>query len=106
MLATSGVSDVHVIVVGRGLPPGARRGPSRCASKPPGRAGPLGNRQLKLIRLAGLTLQAPKLDGAGPYHPTASFWSEFPIASPFSWTPMSTDVMPRAGPFVAAKTPS
>src|SRR5690606_7510456 len=51
----------------------------------------------------------PNVDGSGPYHapPAASRWSECPTGvDAVSATPMSTDVMPAAGPSVAVNVPS
>src|SRR5688572_24753589 len=108
-LARSGVSDDHVKVVGMVVPSLVSEAKSWIWN-PIGTGGSPPSRPKMLTAFGGGTgrvLQAPRLDVAGPYQPSASFWSERPIGSPPSWrTPMSVDVMPAAGPFVAVSTPS
>src|SRR5207344_181398 len=55
-----------------------------------------------------LSLHAPNVFAVGPDQPPfPSRWSDMPRASlPASLTPMSTDVVPFAGPPTAAKVPS
>ena len=59
-------------------------------------------------RIVAVDVSAPKLDAAGACQsPIASRCSDSPTGSvPGSLTPMSVEVIPAAGPSVAAKVPS
>src|SRR5690348_7244879 len=111
MLATSGVSEVQVKVAGTVLPLTSRSVAKSWSSKPTGNAGsvelrPLNDSELPTgVGLSGL--HAPKLDAPSAHSPDELRCREFPIGEDVdSLAPMSTDVMPDAGPEVAVSTPS
>ena len=111
MLATAGVSDDQVMVVATVVLP-SRSVAKIWSWKPAGSAASDGRRPEKVsVRVTGvlpLPLQAPTLAAFGPLHaPVLSRCSDWPAAGDgSSLTPMSVDVIPAAGPLVAANVPS
>src|SRR5688572_28259679 len=112
MLATVGVSEVHVIVVSISFPAPSRTVAKSWSWKPTGRAGSLAVRPLNAIVLpagGGVPpLQAPNVAAAGDCHAPSLFrCRDWPSGvDDDSAAPISFDTMPIAGPLAAVNVPS
>src|SRR5687767_10225767 len=111
MLATAGVSELQVMVVGTTTLFGSRTVAKIWSWKPTGSAGSLGSRPLKLMLLPGggggpLPLHAPKVAAAECQTSEASRCSDRPTAAEACAAMMSVESSPAAGPLEGVNVPS
>src|SRR5262245_34039932 len=107
--AIAGVSLDHVMTVATSSPLASVRLAKSWSSNPTGSGGSSNGCRPEKAKLGGGGggLHDPKVEVAGPYHPIASWrCNDLPIGVvPPSFTSMSVDVIPAAGPFVATNVP-
>ncbi len=109
MLATAGVSELQVIVVGIATLDGLRSVANNWSSNPAGSAGSDASRPVKDSVFAGgveFGLHSPNVDGPEVQTFAQSRCNDVPIGAFVCRGPMSRDVKPAAGPEVAVITPS